>query len=96
MGLTVAKKDCAKPKYIVNKLDKCLQEYKLPAFYAEASFHCSILWCLGNEKGAILKEMSKMQESLDAAMNEDSIDFQINVDDIQCKTGNRLFSFGLK
>ncbi|XP_055305183.1 U6 snRNA phosphodiesterase 1 [Sitodiplosis mosellana] len=80
---------------IVNQLDSCLKEFKLPSFYKEASFHVSLLWCLGdrrNELHALLPQFCKLLEHLSSI---DDSNLTIDVEKLFCKIGNKLYSFHL-
>lgn len=60
----------------------------------DASFHVSVLWCLGDKKKALDELKSEMQLILDQKLVESVIDFQIDVKRFHCKIGNKLFTIG--
>nr|XP_022327158.1 U6 snRNA phosphodiesterase-like [Crassostrea virginica] len=77
-------------------VDECFEEYKLPKYYENPSFHISIGWCLGDVVSQISKEtLNKLQEILDASL-EDYPDLRVfEVEEAICKTGNKQFSLPL-
>ncbi|CAD7092048.1 unnamed protein product [Hermetia illucens] len=80
---------------ISKRLDTVLKEYRLPEFYKDPSFHCSILWCAGDHEtkfNAILKDLETIFQSYFIKSSEE---FQMAVNTILCKTGNKLFRFEL-
>lgn len=95
VGLTVADDQCAQFQQIVNQLDRCLQEFRLPDYYKEASFHASILWCLGDHTDNFVSEKDFLLKYLDQSIAEDADSFEIVVDKIECKIGNKLYAFPL-
>ncbi|XP_031628701.1 U6 snRNA phosphodiesterase [Contarinia nasturtii] len=82
-------------EYIVNKLDNCLNEFKLPPFYKEASFHVSLLWCLGDRKQELQALLPEFHSLLDHLLSSDDANFTLNVEQLFCKIGNKLYSFHL-
>ena len=80
---------------IVNRLDASLGEFKLPLFYENPSFHVSVLWCLGDRKSDVEEVLPDLMGILGALVNEEEDDFRVDVARIQCKAGNKLFSFPL-
>ncbi|XP_069702015.1 U6 snRNA phosphodiesterase 1 isoform X1 [Periplaneta americana] len=80
----------------VNVLDKCLADFKLPPFYKEPSFHLSIAWCVGDYVHQIEKEvLPQLQVALQQFMHVHHDQWVVNVAQLHCKCGNKLFSFPL-
>lgn len=67
------------------------------SLFQEASFHVSLLWCLGdrrNELNALLPQFLRKLEQLTAAAAVD-LSNAIHVDQLFCKIGNKLYKFHL-
>ncbi|XP_028131639.1 U6 snRNA phosphodiesterase 1 isoform X1 [Diabrotica virgifera virgifera] len=81
---------------LVDILNICLSEFKLPSFYNDPSFHMSIIWCVGDyeeELNRILPQLnSKLHDLMDTSNQEN---WYIYVQFIMCKTGNKHFKFDL-
>lgn len=73
------------------RVDTCLAEYSLPPFYRPPSFHCSLAWCLGDRRSAILPQLQKLSLKLVDCI-EDEVQM---VTSIECKAGNKMFKFPL-
>ncbi|XP_014250720.1 U6 snRNA phosphodiesterase [Cimex lectularius] len=78
----------------VQVLDKCLSEYKLHPFYNEASFHMSILWCLGNKKSELEAKLPELNKVFEANVS-DSLDLTIPITSYICKIGNKIYNLKL-
>lgn len=77
---------------IVKCVDSCLEEFSLPTFYKEPSFHISIGWCLGDRVQTLSEKLPKLQDTLDSYYQNDNQQMTvIKVDQIKCRTGNKLF-----
>ncbi|XP_062567651.1 U6 snRNA phosphodiesterase 1-like [Saccostrea cucullata] len=73
-------------------VDECFQEYNLPKYYKDPSFHISIGWCLHDVIPEINKEtLQKLQEILDVTLEENTDLKLFTVEKIICKTGNKQF-----
>lgn len=72
-------------KSITNKIDKCLDEFKLPKYYEDPKFHVSVLWKLQE-----FTEIEKQKISSFIKKSDDNLELYVN--DISFKTGNKLFS----
>ena len=44
-------------KDIVTKIDDCLEEFRLPSYYSDPSFHVSVCWAVGDVKSNISKDV---------------------------------------
>lgn len=111
IALTLAPDDRAPVQRIVSDLDDVLREFRLAPFYEEGSFHVSILWCLGDQHKRLLNVHAELVQLLvqhiAASIGKDADDdddqdvvsddaFSLNsVDRIDCKTGNKLYTFSL-
>lgn len=64
--------------------------------FQEASFHVSLLWCLGdrrNELEALLPQFCHLLEQ-SLSIDDDS-NLMLEVEKLFCKIGNKLYSFHL-
>ncbi|XP_065161064.1 U6 snRNA phosphodiesterase 1 [Atheta coriaria] len=77
-------------------LDTCLQEYRLETYYKDASFHMSIMWCLGDKTTELKQFLPAMNEIYRKICDNTSDCWHIDVQSIECKTGNKLFTFSFK
>ncbi|KAF5269886.1 hypothetical protein FQR65_LT05684 [Abscondita terminalis] len=81
---------------IIEYLDDCLADFKLPAFYKDPSFHMSLASCVGdyeNEIKMILPCLNKTIEEI--VMNNLQNSLYNYVNNLECKCGNKLFTFNL-
>ncbi|XP_044014049.1 U6 snRNA phosphodiesterase, partial [Aphidius gifuensis] len=85
-----------KLKGFMDSFSKILDDYKLPQFYQEASYHISFLWQLGNEVDNIEKYLPSLNDSLHDVLTKTIDQNHIDVDEIQCKIGNKLYKFPLR
>ncbi|XP_068917572.1 U6 snRNA phosphodiesterase 1 [Tenebrio molitor] len=82
---------------LVQCLDNCLGEFKLPKFYENPSFHVSIAWCVGDHQEQLKSLLSDLNRELEVLMGEYSQEnWYIYVEQIMCRTGNKLFEFHLR
>ncbi|EDS32020.1 conserved hypothetical protein [Culex quinquefasciatus] len=80
---------------LVDALDGCMREYKLPVFYQERSFHVSILWTLGNQRDKLEGILPELDELFNAIYEEEYCDMNVNVKRLHLKCGNKFYDFGL-
>ncbi|KAI0226887.1 U6 snRNA phosphodiesterase [Lamellibrachia satsuma] len=81
----------------VGRIDKALQEYRLPQYYKNPSFHISIAWALGDIRKLITSDtMDRLQSLADTFFNENPDLGQVEVDELHCKTGNKVFNLQLR
>lgn len=70
------------------------------SFFQESSFHVSILWCLGDQREFLQSQRKSLQLLLEqcidqsAAKDEDGA-FDHLVDRVECKIGNKFYTFPL-
>ncbi|ESO89820.1 hypothetical protein LOTGIDRAFT_164857 [Lottia gigantea] len=84
-------------KELTDLVDTCFEEFHLEKYYKNPSYHISIGWCLNNVIDKITnKQHTCLQETLDSFLEENEDLNYIDVDSIQCKTGNKAFTFRLK
>ncbi|XP_044269184.1 U6 snRNA phosphodiesterase [Tribolium madens] len=81
---------------LIQCLDHCLGEFKLQKFYENPSFHISIAWCLGDATEKFKSIIGDLNHELEQLMNEFSQEnWYIYVEEVFCRTGNKLFRFQL-
>lgn len=89
-------------KYLKNEQPICPRkhtEYLLNFLniFQEASFHVSLLWCLGdrrNELMALLPQFCSKFEDVSSTA-DDNLGFALHVEQLFCKIGNKLYKFQL-
>ncbi|XP_041457540.1 U6 snRNA phosphodiesterase-like [Lytechinus variegatus] len=78
---------------LVKLADDCLQEFSLPVFYEDPSFHVSFCWCVGDVSSRIgPKVLQELQNKLNNHLGELSVD----VREIRCKSGCKKFVIPLR
>ncbi|XP_030374588.1 U6 snRNA phosphodiesterase [Scaptodrosophila lebanonensis] len=75
---------------LLRPIDGVMRDFGLPQFYADPSFHISLLWCVGNEETLMRKKLEELQQLL----NEQEA-LQLTVNKLHCKCGNKEFIFRL-
>ncbi|XP_022250385.1 U6 snRNA phosphodiesterase-like isoform X2 [Limulus polyphemus] len=50
-------------KQLTERVNNCLEEFKLPQFYKDPSFHMSIAWCVGNRTEQVMSILPDLQVS---------------------------------
>ncbi|CAK1556270.1 unnamed protein product [Leptosia nina] len=77
---------------VVDKINRVLEDYSLPTFYDNPSFHMSILWWNGDLKKSLSKQTKQLNNIL---LQEKKILPVVNIAKIDCKVGNKYFQFHL-
>ncbi|XP_018324997.1 U6 snRNA phosphodiesterase [Agrilus planipennis] len=81
---------------IVQKLDSCLEEFKLSKFYKFPSFHMSVVWCAGDYEKVLKNVLSELNAlTMETRTSHPDTNYLL-VDKINCKTGNKIFTFNLQ
>lgn len=88
IGLQISDSDESLKK-LVQTLNNCLNEYKLPSFYKDASFHVSIAWCLGDYKNKLESFLANC-----SFLPFDPMSFLIT--ELKCKVGHIHFTCPLR
>ncbi|XP_012528429.2 U6 snRNA phosphodiesterase isoform X2 [Monomorium pharaonis] len=83
-------------KCLTEALDNVLAEYQLPSFYKDTSYHISFFSCLGDKRAYLKEILPSLTNSLNKFLMENMEDGYVHVNDIQCKIGNKCYSFELK
>ncbi|EDO45958.1 predicted protein, partial [Nematostella vectensis] len=84
---------------LVCNVDEVLEEFALPTFYQDPSFHVSIAWCLGDIHEHLMekhiKQIQVITDAFDSLVMEmsaaDCLAFTPN--QVHCRIGNKLFNF---
>ncbi|KAL1395574.1 hypothetical protein pipiens_011154 [Culex pipiens pipiens] len=95
LAVKIAETSFVSLEQLVDALDGCMREYKLPVFYQERSFHVSILWTLGNQREKLERVLPELDELFNAIYEEEYCDMNVNVKRLHLKCGNKFYDFGL-
>lgn len=63
--------------------------------FQEASFHVSILWCLGDKREELTSLLPYFCNILERLSSADDSSLVLNVERLHCKIGNKLYQFQL-
>ncbi|XP_064414516.1 U6 snRNA phosphodiesterase 1 [Latimeria chalumnae] len=81
---------------LVSEVDKTMEEFDLKTFYKNPSFHMSLAWCVGDSTQKLSgKCLQDLQDLVDGFTDSASI-LRLHLDQIRCKSGNKVFSFPLR
>ncbi|XP_019361458.1 PREDICTED: U6 snRNA phosphodiesterase [Gavialis gangeticus] len=81
---------------LVSGVDRVMEEFDLPTFYKNPSFHISLAWCVGDLTDRLEGQcLQKLQEIVDG-FEDSAFLLRIQWEQIRCKSGNKLFSFPLR
>uniref|UniRef100_A0A8C3UZZ2 U6 snRNA phosphodiesterase n=1 Tax=Catharus ustulatus TaxID=91951 RepID=A0A8C3UZZ2_CATUS len=81
---------------LVSEVDGVLEEFDLPTFYKDPSFHISLAWCVGDLSGRLEGQcLQELQDIVDR-FEESAFLLRIQWEQIRCKSGNKYFSFPLR
>lgn len=75
------------------KVDSVLEKYNLEKYYKHPSFHISVAWCLGVKNS--LEELKKFKEKWNDLLTQNDELFQMFVEFISMKSGNKYMTFSL-
>ncbi|XP_053948065.1 U6 snRNA phosphodiesterase 1 [Anastrepha ludens] len=79
---------------ILLKVDSVMTEYRLQRFYEDPSFHISFLWCLGDKVAVLNENLDTLKSAINVTLGESEA-FNLFVQEINCKSGNKEFTFKL-
>ncbi|XP_065909956.1 U6 snRNA phosphodiesterase 1-like [Dysidea avara] len=84
---------------LVETIDDEFEQFKLPKYYEDPSFHLSVIWCLGDIRTMFPKKtLLKLQEHWNKLLQEHGISVftEYFATEVHCKCGNKRFQFPLK
>ncbi|XP_055948060.1 U6 snRNA phosphodiesterase 1-like isoform X2 [Argiope bruennichi] len=81
---------------ILRKVDSCVEEFKLPIFYKNPSFHLSCTSCIGARGDEIEKIMADLNIIFQSFIESHPECGRLWVEKVCCKSGNKLFTVNLK
>ncbi|XP_046538732.1 U6 snRNA phosphodiesterase 1 isoform X2 [Equus quagga] len=81
---------------LVSEVDRVMEEFELPTFYQDPSFHISLAWCVGDARlqleGQCLRELQAIVDEFE----DSEILLRVRARQVRCKSGNKFFSMPLK
>ncbi|NWX42815.1 USB1 phosphodiesterase, partial [Steatornis caripensis] len=81
---------------LVSEVDRVLEEFDLPTFYKDPSFHISLAWCVGDLSGRLEGQcLQELQDIVDG-FEDSALLLRVQWEQIRCKSGNKYFSFPLR
>ncbi|XP_074696198.1 U6 snRNA phosphodiesterase 1 isoform X3 [Strix aluco] len=81
---------------LVSEVDRVLEEFDLPTFYKDPSFHISLAWCVGDLSGRLDGQcLQELQDIVDR-FEDSALLLRVQWEEIRCKSGNKYFSFPLR
>ncbi|NXJ82640.1 USB1 phosphodiesterase, partial [Trogon melanurus] len=81
---------------LVSEVDRVLEEFDLPTFYKDPSFHISLAWCVGDVSGRLEGQcLQELQDIVDG-FEDSALLLRFQWEEIRCKSGNKYFSFPLR
>ncbi|KAH8292979.1 hypothetical protein KR054_002169 [Drosophila jambulina] len=76
---------------ILQPIDQVMLDYRLQQFYNPASFHVSLLWCVGDEEKLLNSKLKELKELL-----EDQDSLSLAVHEVHFKCGKKDFTYKLR
>ncbi|NXN21664.1 USB1 phosphodiesterase, partial [Nycticryphes semicollaris] len=81
---------------LVSEVDRVLEEFDLPTFYKDPSFHISLAWCVGDMSDRLEGQcLQELQDIVDR-FEDSALLLRVQWEQIRCKSGNKYFSFPLR
>lgn len=65
-------------------------------FLQDTSYHISFFWCLGDKQACLKEILPSLTSNLNKFLVENMEDAYVHVNEIQCKIGNKCYTFELK
>ncbi|XP_068224701.1 U6 snRNA phosphodiesterase 1 [Palaemon carinicauda] len=81
---------------IVSEVDLCIEEFRLPPFYKDGSFHASVAWCTGDVSEDLRRLLPVLENLCSQYFAVETEMRTFNVHTLNFKTGNRLHNIHLK
>ncbi|KAH8385960.1 hypothetical protein KR200_008893 [Drosophila serrata] len=76
---------------ILQPIDQVMLDYRLQQFYNPASFHVSLLWCVGDKEELLNSKLNKLQQLLD---DQDTLPLAVH--EVHLKCGKKDFTYKLR
>ncbi|KAL5021774.1 hypothetical protein ScPMuIL_000929 [Solemya velum] len=84
-------------KSYVEIVDTCFKDYSLEKYYSDPSFHISVGWALGDVTPIMSGgKLGELQNILSCYLDKEPDLRFIDVNEIRCKTGNKVYCFPLQ
>ncbi|KAM6353381.1 U6 snRNA phosphodiesterase 1 isoform 2-T2 [Alca torda] len=81
---------------LVSEVDRVLEEFDLPTFYKDPSFHISLAWCIGDMSGRLEGQCLRELQDIVDGFEDSALLLRVQWDQVRCKSGNKYFSFPLR
>ncbi|KAK1201851.1 USB1 phosphodiesterase, partial [Pygoscelis papua] len=81
---------------LVSEVDRVLEEFGLPTFYKDPSFHISLAWCVGDLSGRLEGQCLRELQDIVDGFEDSALLLRVQWEQIRCKSGNKYFSFPLR
>ncbi|XP_065517442.1 U6 snRNA phosphodiesterase 1 isoform X3 [Lathamus discolor] len=81
---------------LVSEVDRVLEEFDLPTFYKDPSFHISLAWCVGDLSDRLEGQCLRELQDIVDGFEDSALLLRVQWEQIQCKSGNKYFSFPLR
>ncbi|KAM9625947.1 U6 snRNA phosphodiesterase 1 isoform 2-T2 [Morphnus guianensis] len=81
---------------LVSEVDRVLEEFDLPTFYKDPSFHISLAWCVGDLSGRLEGHCLRELQDIVDRFEDSALLLRVQWEEIRCKSGNKYFSFPLR
>ncbi|NXV33007.1 USB1 phosphodiesterase, partial [Rissa tridactyla] len=81
---------------LVSEVDRVLEEFDLPTFYKDPSFHISLAWCVGDMSGRLEGQCLRELQDIVDGFEDAALLLRVQWDQVRCKSGNKYFSFPLR
>ncbi|XP_075796574.1 U6 snRNA phosphodiesterase 1 isoform X2 [Pelodiscus sinensis] len=81
---------------LASEVDKVMEEFDLPTFYKNPSFHISLAWCAGDLSDRLEGQCLQELQGIADGFEDSAFPLRFQGDQIGCKSGNKFFSFPLK
>ncbi|XP_033928478.1 U6 snRNA phosphodiesterase 1 isoform X2 [Melopsittacus undulatus] len=81
---------------LVSEVDRVLEEFALPTFYKDPSFHISLAWCVGDLSDRLEGQCLRELQDIVDGFEDSALLLRVQWEQIHCKSGNKYFSFPLR
>lgn len=81
---------------LVSEVDQVMEEFELPTFYQDPSFHISLAWCVGDARPHLEAQCLRELQELVDEFEDSAVLLRVLAGQVRCKSGNKFFSLPLK